>query len=350
MHLSYPAQCLVKQQRVVDALTRIAHFDAPSVAPCLPSPSPLAYRNKIQLPLAWKGKQSSIGMYRKKSHEIIPLTRCLIQSALGEAVFTQIRTLLNLPSIRYLLIRTTLFTQQALVALITDTPVNQELISLGTQLAKAHPAIQGVVHTRSSQEHNTILGEHFTTLAGQAYLTERLLGHDFRSEAPSFFQVNPAQTEKLYAYVLAQAALHQRDRVVDAYGGVGTLALLAADQAEHVWGIECVEAATRNAEENARLNKKKNCTFLTGLAEEKLSACEADVVFLNPPRKGCDPKLIQTLLQKVVKKIVYVSCDPATLARDLALLQPGYLCTAVQPFDMFPQTMHVETVVTLVAR
>ena len=347
MHLQYPAQLGLKRQRVIDALERIGGFSDLKVLPCLPSPTSLGYRNKIQLPVVWDNGKKTIGMYRKKSHEIIPLERCAIQDPHGEEILSLIINRLNIASVRYVLIRTALFTDEALVLFVTDGCFSAELKAFAKELLEANPLIKGVVETVNTRKDNVILGKTFHTLAGRPYLMERLMGKQFKLSASSFFQVNPAQTERLYEKALTFADIQPHETVLDAYCGVGTLALFAADKARHVFGVECVAPAIENAMENAQLNKIANCTFTCGLVEKMIDQFETDIVLLNPPRKGCEPTVLEALLRKPPSKIVYISCDPATLARDLALLTPAYRVEAVQPFDMFPQTMHVETVVQL---
>lgn len=347
MHLQYPAQLVLKRQRVKDSLKRIGGLENCEVFPCLPSPFSIGYRNKIQLPIIWDHEKKTIGMYRKKSHEIIPLKRCHIQCPQGEEILQLITKRLTIPSVRYVLVRNAVFNDEALVLLVTDGRFSDRLYSFARELTQIHPLIKGVVETVNTREDNVILGKAFRTLAGRPFLIERLLNKTFKLSPSAFFQVNPAQTELLYEKALAFAGIESHDIVLDAYCGVGTLALFAADKARHVFGVECVLPAIENAIENSALNGSTNCTFTCGLAEKMIDRYDPTIVFLNPPRKGCDLLLIQALLKKMPKRIIYISCDPATLARDLALLSASYEIKAVQPFDMFPQTMHVETVVKL---
>ncbi|MCC5832436.1 MAG: 23S rRNA (uracil(1939)-C(5))-methyltransferase RlmD [Chlamydiales bacterium] len=347
MHLQYPAQLALKRQRVLDALERIGGFKEPQVLSCLPSPTSIGYRNKIQLPVVWDQEKKTIGMFRKKSHEIIPIDRCFIQCSQGEEILTLISKRLTIPSVRYVLIRNAIFNDEALVVLVTDGRFPQEIQDFGKELLDAHPLIKGVVETVNTRRDNVILGKTFHTLAGRPYLIEQLLDKKFKLSAAAFFQVNPAQTEHLYEKALLLADIRSDETVLDAYCGVGTLALFAADHARHVFGVECVPSAIENAIENATLNEVSNCTFTCGFVEKMIESFDTDVVFLNPPRKGCASSLLDALLNKRPKKIVYISCDPGTLARDLSHLAVSYQLSGIQPFDMFPQTMHVETVVKL---
>jgi len=330
-HLSYPAQLEVKRQKVVDALQRIAKMDV-EVAPCLPSPMPLHYRNKIQLP----HRDGQIGLFRKHSHEIIPLKSCYIQCALGEKIYAWMKD--KLPkSVRHLLIRNAIFNHEALVVLVSDGKENFQ------KLAKAvmdhFEEVKGVVLNINLHSNNRILGSVFKTLAGRPYIIEKLAGLSFKLSAPSFFQVNSWQAEHLFAK--ATSLIEQTDHVIDAFCGVGTLALFAARKAKTVSGFEVVEEAILDARENARLNHISNCRFEVGRAEKQELSC--DTLLLNPPRKGLDPAIFDKI---DARKIVYISCDPATLARDLPLFKK-FKTISAQPIDMFPQTMHVETILTL---
>lgn len=348
MHLGYPAQLVVKRQRVADALRRIGGFQDLNILPCLPSPTSLGYRNKIQLPVVWDHGKKTIGLYRKQSHEIIPLKKCFIQCPQGEEIRALISEKLNVEDVRYALIRNAVFQDEALVIFVTSGSFSKELKLFAEELMASHSLIKGVVENLNPRGNNTILGPNFRLLAGRPFIYEKLLNKLFKISPSAFFQVNPAQSENLYTKALELAMIQPYETVLDAYCGVGALALFASDTAQKVFGIECVPGAVADAIENARLNHNESCSFHCGAAEELIHRLPAmDTVLLNPPRKGCDPKLIQALVRKKPYKIVYISCDPATLARDLAALRQLYHIDTVQPIDMFPQTMHVETVVRL---
>ncbi|MBS0615664.1 MAG: 23S rRNA (uracil(1939)-C(5))-methyltransferase RlmD [Verrucomicrobia bacterium] len=340
MHLSYPQQLLAKQTRVFDALTRIGKLSV-EVAPCLPSPQPLAYRNKIQLPVSPRGK---LGLYAKDSHNLVEIERCYIHCDLGEKVFQALQPLIT-TDLRHVLIKTAVHTNQVLVILVTSS--SQLLTSLGEQILKLVPEIKGIVQNIQPDPTNTILSKNFHLLAGQNYIEETLCGLTFKVSPASFFQVNPPQAERLYQKALEFAALNGAETVLDAYCGVGTLTLLLAQKAGHVIGVEYASVAIEDAKENARRNNIHNVTF-HAMAAEKLDVPPLDVAVLNPPRKGCDKDFLLRLANLKPKRIIYISCDPATLARDLRILcDNGYRVEQVQPFDMFPQTAHVETVVCL---
>lgn len=341
MHLRYEEQLRVKRARVQETLKRIGHLDVP-VSPCIPSPSPLFYRNKIQMPLMWDGTKKTAGFYRKGSHDLIPVEKCLIQQVEGEKILQEILPHLQEVAVRYVLIRTAFHSQEALVILVTD----------GKNPIKPFPvpsSVKGVIENSHPASRNAILGRTWKTLQGRPYIYETLLGKKFKLSAGAFFQVNTAQAEQLYTAALQAAELTKDKTVIDAYCGVGTLALFASDLAKSVVGIEEYAEAIEDAKENATLNGISNCTFFAGKTEHLLQKMPTpDVLFLNPPRKGCDRAVLEHAAAKKIDTLIYVSCDPATLARDLAILVSlGYKITTVIPFDMFPQTMHVETLVAL---
>ncbi|MFI5334813.1 MAG: 23S rRNA (uracil(1939)-C(5))-methyltransferase RlmD, partial [Chlamydiales bacterium] len=318
------------------------------VMPCISSPKPLAYRNKIQLPVS---QNLRLGLYAHNSHDLVEIEKCDIHSELGEKTLAQIQRLLKTApegkKIKHVLIKTAVNTQQVLVILVTNT--HELLTCLGEKILQSMPEIKGVVQNIHPDESNVVLGTRFQTLAGLGAIEEKLSGFTFKVSPASFFQVNPEQAEALYQKVVELARLTGQERVLDAYCGVGTLSLILAKHAKEVIGIESSQSAIGDANENAATNQIFNAQFICGLAEEKIRKLEeVDVAVLNPPRGGCEASFLEALAQLKPKRILYVSCDPATLARDLQMLkQKGYTVDHVQPFDMFPQTMHVESVALL---
>lgn len=346
MHLSYPKQLEMKRQRVAEALKRIGKIENCEVLPCLPSPNPLGYRNKIQLPV----RGTEIGLYTHSTHDIVPVETCFIHSPLGDRVYREVKRIIEaspITGLKHILIKSTLFTEEALVVLVTSQAITPQLRQAAKEMI---PFVKGVVHNWQPAAGNVILGREYTVIEGEGHLLERLLGLTFKVSPASFFQVNPAQAERLYATALEFAALQGDETVLDAYCGVGTMALIFARHAKKVIGVECVEEAIKDAIENAARNEIRNASFAAANAEEYIAALkQVDVALLNPPRKGCDPAFLAGLKRLKPKKLIYVSCDPATLARDLALLmEGGYRVEKVQPVDMFPQTAHVETVCLLI--
>jgi len=346
MHLEYNQQLEAKRQKVADALERIGKLTGFTVLPCEPSPSPLHYRNKIQLPMDGNGR---LGLFARNTHEIVPIEHCLIHCDLGQKAFEHVQRIISryAYNLRHVLIKTGVHTSQVLVILVTAE--KQLLTDLATEIMKAMPEIKGVVQNINPAEGNVVLSDNFRTLAGQGYIEERLSGLVFKVSPASFFQVNPVQAEKLYQKALEFAELSGKEIVLDAHCGVGTLSLFLAQHAKEVIGVECVKEAIADAEHNARLNAISNVQFQCAHTETFIGSLEkVDVAVLNPPRKGCERAVLESLVKLKTSRIVYISCDPATLARDLQFLcQNGYQVDAIQPFDMFPQTAHVETVVKL---
>lgn len=349
MHLAYPKQLEIKRQKVVDALSRIGGIENCAIAPCLPSPMPLHYRNKIQLPV---GENLSLGLYAKGSHDIIEVDHCFIHCTLGEQVFEKIQKLLKNSlkpekgELRHILIKSAVHTQEVLVVLVTNQKKSPFLTSFAKTIRKHIPSVKGVIHNIHSGGDNVILGSAFETLEGASHIEETILGLTFSISAASFFQVNPWQAENLYQKALEYADVGPEETVLDAYCGVGTLSLFFAKKAKKVLGVECVAPAIADAKENAKRNHIHNVSFVCAPAEEFIPTLPpTDLLLLNPPRKGCDPRLLAAIQSK---KIIYISCDPATLARDVKILcARNYEIDLVQPFDMFPQTSHVECIVKL---
>jgi 23S rRNA (uracil1939-C5)-methyltransferase len=352
-HLDYAHQLATKRQRVIDAFERIGKlFDIP-VSECVPSPYPFAYRNKIQLPVV-ADSDLRLGLYAFNSHDIIEIDKCYIHCDLGEEAFHRIRRLLKTvpeiwPTLRHVLVKTGISTRQVLVILVTDGEGSPFLTSVASQIIEALPEIRGVVQNINTSPGNVILSSKYRTLAGQPFIEDLICGLRFKVSPASFFQVNPQQAEKLYQQALSFAELQGHETVLDAYCGVGTLSLIFAQHTLKVIGVESVPAAIEDANENAQLNHIKNASFVCAKAEDYIAKLKGiDTAVLNPPRKGCDPQFLEVLAKIQPKKLVYISCDPATLARDLAILKSkGYAIDQAVPFDMFPQTMHVECVVQL---
>ena len=340
MHLDPGEQLTTKRQRVIDALERIGKlFDVP-VLECLPSPKPLHYRNKIQLPV----KDGKLGLYAFNSHDLVEIDQCFIHCALGEKAFQVVKNNLH-PALKHVLIKTAVQTQQILMVLVTTDDI--DLSSYAESLLQKLPQIQGVVQNINPSDSNTVLSSQFRTVAGQPYIEDLICGLRFKVSPASFFQVNPAQAENLYRQAIEFCGLTGEEVVLDGYCGVGTLTLLLAQKAKQVIGVESVSAAIQDAKENARINQIENVSF-TCVKAERFELEKIDVAVINPPRKGCDPQFLELLALAKPLRIVYISCDPATLARDLAFLKTkGYSTKKVQPFDMFPQTMHVESLAQL---
>lgn len=358
MHLSYEHQLELKRQLVIQAFERVGRLTDIQVEPCVASPSPLAYRNKIQLPVAASSEGIQIGLYARNSHELIGVDHCLVHCDLGESVFHKVSTIVKESGIspyihedhsgelRYVLIKTAVNTQQVLVTFVTNGEGSDTFHTIAETIMQQCPKVKGVIQNINNLQGNVVLSGGFRVLAGNAYIEEEVLGLTFKVSPASFFQVNTAQAENLYTKALEISELEGSETVLDAYCGVGTLSLMIARKAKQVIGIECVPEAIRDAIANAALNNIHNAKFLCDQAEAAISSLSSiDVAFLNPPRKGCDQKFLEKLAELSPKRIVYISCDPGTLSRDLAFLRKvNYSIGTIHPFDMFPQTSHVECV------
>jgi len=357
MHLDYQAQLEVKRQRVVDAFERVGGFKGVEVNPCRASSSAFGYRNKIQLPVKGVRGDLKIGLFERGSHDLVDIEACLIHCELGETIFRHVRQLLKDSDIvpyctrtgkgelRHVLIKSAVKRGHALVVFVTNGEASKSLLKLSERIYHDLPSVKGVVQNINRQRTNVILGKIYKTLVGEGVIEETICDLTFKVSPASFFQVNVRQAEHLYQYVIE--SLGFSETVVDAYCGVGTMSLLIAQRAKKVIGIESVPEAIQDAKRNAKTNGISNTEFYCESVEQALDQLvKGDVIVLNPPRKGCEPEVIEAIDQS---RVIYVSCDPATCARDLKRLE-GYEIVSVQPFDMFPQTAHVETVVTLVKK
>ena len=351
MHLSYEKQLEFKRQKVIDALRKIGNIQDAEVSTCHPSPQKLNYRNKIQLPARIEDRKISFGLYEKKSHHLIPIDECKIHCSIGEKIYQKIiaKIPINLP-IRHLLIKSSSFSQKSLIIFVSKEKPNQDWIDFGKKLISTFPEIAGVIHNLHDTTENVILGRTFYPLAGVDFLEEKLYDLTFQISSASFFQVNPRQAEILYQRAVQLADLKGYETVLDAYCGVGTLSLFFARHVKKVIGVESVSFAVKNAKKNSQLNQISNCSFFCSFAERFIQSLEEkiDLLLINPPRKGCEESFLQKIKDLGPKKIIYISCDPATLARDLKIIRSfDYEISRVEPLDMFPQTAHVETIVLL---
>ncbi len=354
MHLSYAAQKTVKETMVRDALERIGGFTDVQVEPILGMREPLRYRNKGSFPFGLYKGTARWGFFAPRSHRLVPLDDCPIQDAriteLVGRVAEWAQSYHVMPYdeenkrgvLRHVVARVTR-DGASMVTVVTTGPLPHK-----AELIELMHDTDSLYHNCNDKDTNVIFGERFTLLSGVATLTETINGLKFRVSPQSFLQVNPVQTELLYEKALELLAPKKGERIVDLYCGIGTLTLAAARSGAKLTGIENVPQAIADAKENAALNGLTNVDFLCGDAETVLPKLVAegnsfDAMLLDPPRKGCEGEALQAIADSGVKRVVYVSCNPATLARDLAKLRyAGFRLAAVQPVDMFPHTPHVE--------
>ena len=365
---TYKEQLNFKFERVKDCITKIGKLDESIVQFPLGMDEPWRYRNKVQLPIGMVNGELKIGFFAPRSHEIIDMETCLIQDEIADKVVGITRTWIKKNNIkpynidgkydetgilRHIMIRRGFTTNEVMVVLVTNgskLPNKDEFISLITENI---PGIKSIVQNINSKPTNVILGQECITLWGESTISDYIGEFKFNISPLSFFQVNPVQTEVLYNKALEYAGLTGDETVFDAYCGTGTITLFLSQKAKKVYGVEIIPQAIENANINAKENNVNNVEFFVGESEVVIpdlinKGIKADVVVVDPPRKGCDVKLLNAITNIDAKKIVYVSCDPSTLARDLAILEGnGYKTVRVQPVDMFPHTAHIETCVLL---
>lgn len=361
MHLSYEGQLHYKQQRVLTAVSKFSGLAELDVAPCEPSPKPLHYRNKILIPVRGTASGIQMGLYARNSHDLVSIEGCQVHCPLGEEIYGKVCDIIKDSGItpydhsneqgilRFVLIKSAESTSQALVTLIVKNNESPLLNALAEKIMLACPSVKGVVVNIQPDPGNTALGEIYETLLGQGWIEEKLCGLIFKVSPASFFQVNAPQAKNIYDKAVGLACLTGNETLLDAYCGVGTLALCASGKARAVFGVESVPEAIEDAKINAELNGIRNTDFICAKTEDIISSLpQLDAAFVNPPRKGCEASFLTELAKKRPSSIVYISCDPATLGRDIGLLHTlGYRPHTFYPFDMFPQTAHVETVVKL---
>ena len=356
-HMSYEEELWAKRARVQDALTRIGGAEV-TVEEILGAEQPLHYRNKSIYPISPVGE---VGFYRARSHQVVHVEHCLIQKPEADALAQAVRDYIarfQVPPydeatdrglLRHLYVRTSCAGESLACLLVNGSrlPHEEELVAM---LRAAAPKTCGVVLGENTRRGNAILGDRYRTLWGRDYLTDTLCGLELRLSVPSFYQVNHDQAQRLYEKALEYAGLTGRELAVDLYCGAGTITLIMARAAGAVLGVEVVPQAVEDARENARQNGIENAEFFCGDASDVAAKLERDglrpdVICVDPPRKGLEPAVITAMAEAGPEKIVYVSCDVATQARDAALLcAQGYELVKMQSVDMFCQTGHVENI------
>jgi 23S rRNA (uracil1939-C5)-methyltransferase len=366
-HLTYEAQLAYKEQLVKDNLQRIGGIELHEVNlhAIIGMDEPWRYRNKAQIPIGEEDGGLIGGFYKENTHQIINMDECLIQHEPNDQLLREVKHIahrLGIPAyqeenhqglLRHVVAKYGRATGELMLVLITngaDIPHQEALIEA---LRASIPQLKSIVQNINTEQTNVIFGSKTKLLWGSEYIYDHIGDICFAISARSFYQVNPVQTKILYDKALEYAQLTGNETVIDAYCGVGTISLFLARKAKQVLGVEIVPEAIADAKRNAQLNQIENVTFAVGEAEKimpwwQAQGIRADVIVVDPPRKGCDSRLIETMLQMKPERIVYVSCNPSTLARDVKLLgEGGYKLEKVQPVDMFPHTAHVECVVLM---
>ncbi|WP_058302861.1 23S rRNA (uracil(1939)-C(5))-methyltransferase RlmD [Gorillibacterium timonense] len=378
-HLSYEAQLRHKRQIVVDALERIGKLPVAGVGaddtsaagaipvhPVIGMPNPWNYRNKAQVPLGEVEGGLVGGFYAQGSHRIIDMDACMIQHEANDDVISKVKEIASSLGIsaykeetgegllRHVVAKIGFRTGEIMVVLVVNGDKLPQQEAFVDSIREAIPGVKSICMNRNTRQTNVIFGDRTDVLWGSETIYDYIGDIKFAISARSFYQVNPVQTEVLYRTALDYAALTGGETVIDAYCGIGTISLFLAQHAGRVYGVEIVAEAIADARRNAALNGLANVDFAVGKAEEIIPTWRADgitpdVIVVDPPRKGCEPELLDTMLAMRPERIVYVSCNPATLARDLrVLVDGGYRVEEVTPVDMFPHTVHVESVTQLV--
>ena len=365
-HMSYEGQLKAKEKQVSDVLQRIGKLENVKVHPVLGMENPWRYRNKAQVPIGENEGGLIGGFYQQRSHQIIDMKACIIQQEKNDEVVKGVKEICNINGVRaydeqkhkgelrHIMARYGLKSGEVMVVLVTRTNELTGKKKIIEEIVKTIPGVKSIVQNINSKKTNVIFGEETKVLWGEEVIYDSIGDIKFAISARSFYQVNPEQTKVLYDKALEYADLTGEENVIDAYCGIGTISLFLAQKARKVYGVEIVPEAIEDAKKNAELNGISNVEFAVGEAETVIpewyeNGVVADVLVVDPPRKGCDEKLLQTIINMKPKKVVYVSCNPATLARDLRVLEDGgYQTVEVQPVDMFPQTMHVECVAQLI--
>ena len=357
----YPAQLKKKQNQVQNLLKKFGKTE-----PIIGMKNPYFYRNKVHAVFDRDRKGNIIsGIYEANSHRVVSIEKCLIEDEKSQEIIREIRGMLKSFKIktydedtgygllRHVLVRRGFITNEVMVVLVVSSPIFPSKNNFVKALRKKYPEISTVVLNINDKVTSMVLGEREIVLYGKGFIRDMLCGRSFRISPKSFYQVNPVQTEILYSTAVKFAGLTGKEQVIDAYCGIGTIGLIAADKAKEIIGIELNKDAVRDARINARENKVQNITFHQGDAGEFMEAMaaegeKADVVFMDPPRSGSSEKFLNSVVKLGPEKIVYISCNPETLARDLNFLtRKNYEVKTIQPVEMFCFTEHTEVVTYL---
>ncbi|MGI5959605.1 MAG: 23S rRNA (uracil(1939)-C(5))-methyltransferase RlmD [Massiliimalia sp.] len=364
-HISYEAELRIKEQYVTDTFQRIGGISFPA-QPIQGSAKTAGYRNKGQFPVGTDAQGKAVaGFYAKRSHRIIPCSQCLLQPDCFNQIVGQVLEFINrhhIPPyneenhtglIRHIYLREADATGEIMLCLVCTKPSFREEAQLVKEITKQFPQIQSIVINHNPNKGNVILGKSCRTIYGTDYITDILCGVKVRISPLSFYQVNKAQAERLYQQAIAYAQLEPEDLLLDLYCGAGTIGLSAAHLVKNLIGVEIIPQAVENAKQNAMLNGFENARFLCDdckgaviqLEQEQL---HPNAILVDPPRKGCDPEVIESIVRFAPEKLVMISCNPATAARDCKRLEElGYEVLEYMPFDLFPRTSAVECVVKL---
>lgn len=369
-HIDYEYTLKIKKNIVENVLRKqgLAYIKVNDV---LGMKKPYYYRNKLQYPLGLdKANNKVMGVFEERSHNVINTEKCMIQNKLIQSIANDIFTFIKSNNIsvynekslkgivRHIIIRVGIKTNEVMCTLVlNEDKIEKEVEEKFVEyITKRYSQIKTIIKNINSRNTNVILGDKNIVLYGNGYIYDDILGYKFKISNMSFYQVNPVQTEVLYLKAIEYASLKGEETIFDLYCGIGTIGICASKKSKKLYGIETIKEAIDDARENAKINNISNAEFFVGDVEKKLpefikkNNIKPDVIFIDPPRKGCDKTAIYTILNIVPKKIVYVSCNPSTLARDLKMFEEKYDIKEITPVDMFPFTSHVECVVAMTLR
>lgn len=364
-HLAYEDQLVFKQKQVQDSLYKIAGISDVAIESTLGMAEPLAYRNKAQVPVRRVNGQLETGFFRKHSHDLVPISDYYIQNKDIDCLINFVRDLLRRFDVkpyneieqtgllRNIVVRRGHYSGEMMLVLVTTRPKVFRVDQVIEKIVEAFPEVVSIIQNINDKNTNAIFGKEFRTLYGRDTITDTMLGNRYEISAQSFYQVNTVMAEKLYQTAIDFSELSKDDVVIDAYSGIGTIGLSFAKTVKAVYGVEVIEAAVQDAQKNAALNGITNAHFVADTAENAMATwakdgIKPDLILVDPPRKGLTESFIQASVAMAPNKITYVSCNPATMARDIKRYEElGYQLKKVQPVDLFPQTHHVETVALL---
>lgn len=364
-HMTYEAQLAFKHDQVAKVVNRIGGFEALKVKETKGMENPSKYRNKAQIPVRKIDDRLEFGFFRRNSHDLVPIEDFYIQEPEIDEALIAIKPILERfnvkpydeanqsGNLKNVVIRKGHYSNQLMIVLVTKKKKVFKIGEICKAIVEVLPNVTSIIQSIHTENNNVILGKEFVRLYGNEFIEDDLLGNTYQISAKSFYQVNTVQAEKLYQEAIDRADLKAIDVVIDAYCGIGTIGLSLAKQVKKVYGVEVVEDAINDAKKNAELNNIENVEFEVGKAEVIFNKwleeeIKPNVIIVDPPRKGLSESFIEASVKMEAEKIVYISCDPATFARDLKLYSDlGYQPDYVQPVDMFPQTSHIECVTVL---
>lgn len=363
-HISYKSELKIKDNFVRDAFKRIGKMDIP-FEDILGCEDPDFYRNKVQYPVANLEGNAVCGFYSKRSHRVVPFSACKLQSKEFESIVNFIMEKVNQAKIepyneetgngllRHIYLRKGFHSEEIMVCFVVTSWCKKELAPIANELQKTFPNIKSIVMNKNSKSTNVVLGYDCKTILGNDTITDVMCGNKISLSPLSFYQVNTKQAERLYSIAKEYAELSGDETVMDLYCGAGTIGLSFADKAKTVLGVEIIPQAVENAKKNAEINEITNAEFICGDASEVATQLadrgeNPDLIIVDPPRKGCDQQTLDAIVKMSPKRVVMVSCNPATAARDCAILcENGYVPVKARAIDMFPRTTHVECVVLM---